>query len=301
MNLRSIDLNLLLVFDTIYSERNISKAARKLALSQPTVSNALARLRERLDDPLFTRTSDGMVPTARAKTLADPIRQALDLIERGLRSDDAFDYAHSERRFVIAVEDYGETVIVPRFCDWLAQTAPNIRIKILREPGNQLTAEMKDGEVDLTLDYFIQHDPSFRNERVLTEGLLTLSQREHPQLTGRLTLEQYLALRHVVLTPRAGSMSIIDRALAKRGLRRHIALEVPHFQSMPVLVQTAGLLCTLPKRMAQLYADNFRVTAHTVPMRVPNFPIYLTWHSSADTDPAHMWLRQNLIALCQRL
>ncbi|CAE6754430.1 HTH-type transcriptional regulator LeuO [Paraburkholderia domus] len=301
MNLRSIDLNLLLVFDTIYRERNISRAASKLALSQPTVSNALARLRERLDDPLFTRTPDGMVPTARAKTLADPIRQALDLIERGIRSDDAFDHAHSERCFVIAVEDYGETVILPRFSDWLAQTAPNIRLKIRPEPGGQLGAAMKDGRVDLTLDYFVQHDPSFHNECVLTDSLLTLSRRDHPQLSGRLTLEAYLAQRHVALTPRAGSMSMIDLALAKRGLRRHIALEVPHFQSMPVLVQNTGLLCTVPKRMAHLYADNFGLTTHTVPLRVPSFPIYLTWHSSTDADSAHRWLRENLITLCQRL
>ncbi|AQV99284.1 LysR family transcriptional regulator (plasmid) [Cupriavidus necator] len=301
MNLRSIDLNLLLVFDTIYSERNISRAATKLALSQPTVSNALARLRERLDDPLFTRTPDGMVPTARAKTLADPIRQALDLIERGIRSDDAFDSARSDRCFVMAVEDYGETVILPRFSEWLAQTAPNIRLKIRPEPGGQLGMAMKDGQVDLTLDFFVQHDPSFRNECVLTDSLLTLSQCDHSHLSGRLTLEQYLAQRHVALTPRAGSMSMIELALAKRGLRRHIAVEVPHFQSMPVLVQKTKLLCTLPKRMAHLYADNFGLATHTVPLRVPSFPIYLTWHRSADADPAHRWLRENLIALCERL
>ena len=113
MNLRSIDLNLLLVFDTVYSERSISKAAEKLNLSQPTISNAVARLRDRLDDPLFTRSPSGMVPTARAKMLAEPIRQALDLLERGIRGRDQFDFAKSDRQFVIGVEDYGEAVILP--------------------------------------------------------------------------------------------------------------------------------------------------------------------------------------------
>ena len=110
MNLRSLDLNLLLIFDSIYAERSISKAAQKLHLSQPTVSNALARLRERLQDPLFERSARSMTPTARAKALAKPIRQALDALERGLRGDDTFEFTHSDREFVIAVEDYGETV-----------------------------------------------------------------------------------------------------------------------------------------------------------------------------------------------
>lgn len=301
MNLRSVDLNLLLVFQTIYSERNISKAADKLSLSQPTVSNALARLRQRLGDPLFTRTPDGMVPTARAKTLAEPIRQALNLIEQGLREPDAFDYTQSDRRFVIGVEDYGETVILPRFLDWLAQSAPHLRIQVRPETGGQLGDAMKEGRVDLSLDYFVQRDPSFRNECVLTDGLLTLSRRDHPLVGERLSLEQYLTLRHVALIPRAEAMPMIDLALAKRGLRRHVAVEVPHFLSMPLLVQATEFLCTLPKRMAHLYADHFRLRTHALPLRVPNFPIYLTWHRSADDDPAHFWLRSHLIDFCKRL
>ncbi|MDE2478726.1 MAG: LysR family transcriptional regulator, partial [Betaproteobacteria bacterium] len=201
MNLRSIDLNLLVIFDTIYTERNISKAAQKLALSQPAVSNALARLRERLEDPLFIRTTHTMVPTARAKTLAQPIREALSLIEGGLRTGDEFDYAQSQRRFVIAVEDYGETVILPGFLDWLANVAPKVSVKIRPEPGSHLSSEMKDGQVDLALDYFMQRDPVFHSTCVMTDGLLSLSRREHRQLGDPLSLEQYLEVHHIALTP----------------------------------------------------------------------------------------------------
>lgn len=301
MNLRAIDLNLLVVFDAIYRERNISKAAQRLTLSQPAVSNALARLRERLGDPLFIRTTHTMVPTARANALVEPIQQALSLIEGSLRSGDAFDASRSERRFVIAVEDYGETVILSRFLDWLAQAAPGICIKIRPEPGTQLASEMKDGQVDLALDYFIQRDPSFHNECIMTDGLLSLSRVDHRQLNGHLSLEQYLKVHHIALSPRFGSMPMIDLALAKRGLRRHVSVELPHFQSMPLLVKNTELICTLPNRMAHLYAETFQLQTYEVPLRVPKFPIYLIWHCSMDADPAHTWLRHNLINFCRGL
>lgn len=154
MNLRSLDLNLLLVFDAIHGERSISKAAHKLHLSQPTVSNALARLRERLADPLFERSAQGMLPTAKARRLAEPIRQALTTLERGLRGDEAFDFARAEREFVIAVEDYGEAVVLPGFTRWLAEVAPGLRIRIRAESAAQLKTELREGTVDLALDYF---------------------------------------------------------------------------------------------------------------------------------------------------
>jgi DNA-binding transcriptional LysR family regulator len=301
MQLRTLDLNLLLVFDAVYAERSISKAALRLHLSQPTVSNALARLRERLSDPLFERRGSGMAPTSRAKTLAEPIRQALAILEGGLRGNDDFDYAQAQREFVVAVEDYGETVVLPRFIDWLGKAAPGIRIRIRPEPGTALQAELREGAVDFALDYFTVQDPSFRNTCVLTENLLTLSRRDHPQVGERLSLEQYLSLRHVVLAHRGNSRPMIDLALAKRGLTRHIAVTVPHFLSMPVLVQNSDLVATLPRRMALLYADHFRLKSHVVPLRIPQFPVYLLWHAHVDADPGHRWLREHLVEFCQRL
>lgn len=301
MNLRSLDLNLLLIFDAIYNERSISKAAGKLHLSQPTVSNALGRLRERLNDPLFERSSQGMSPTPRAKMLAEPIRQALDVLERGLRGEDAFDFADSDREFVIAAEDYGETVILPRFVDWLVKVAPGIRIRIRPEPSSLLKGELRDGTVDLAFDYFVLQDASYRNKCVLTETLLSLSRRDHPEVAEKLSLETYLAQKHVALAPSKSAMPMIDLALSKRGLQRQIAVTVPHFLSMPVMVQTSNMICTLPRRMAHLYADHFRLKSHAVPIRIPQFPIYLIWHESTDLDTSHQWFRNHLMEFCQRL
>jgi len=295
MNLRSLDLNLLLVFDAIYGERSISKAAAKLHLSQPTISNALARLRVRLGDPLFERSAHGMVPTSKAKKLAEPIIHALNVLEHGLRDDDAFDFANSTREFVVAVEDYGESVILPRFIQWLSGVAPGVRIRIRPEPSAQLKAELRDGSADLALDYFPSSDPAHRSQCVLTETLLSLSRRDHPAGLDPLSLEQYLALHHVVLSGPSNARPMIDLALSKRGLQRHIAVAVPHFISMPVIVQATDMICTLPRRMALLFADSFRLRLHAVPLRIPEFPVYLIWHESVETDAGHRWFRNHLM------
>lgn len=301
MNLRSLDLNLLLVFDAIYGERSISRAAAKLHLSQPTVSNALARLRERLQDPLFERSAQGMLPTPRARKLAEPIRQALNTLEHGLRDDEEFDFARSDREFVIAVEDYGESVILPGFIRWLADVAPNLRMRIRAESSAQLAVELREGTVDLALDYFTLPDASYRHACVLTETLLSLSRRDHPLLGERMNLEQYLALRHVMLAAPANARPMIDLALAKRGLQRRIAMRVPHFISMPLMVLASDMICTLPRRMATLYADHFKLRAHAVPLRMPQFPVYLIWHQRLEADAGHQWFRTHLTEFCQRL
>ena len=301
IDLRNIDLNLLLLFSHIYRERSISSAALKLNLSQSAGSNSLARLRDCIQDPLFTRTSRGMMPTFRAKQLADPINQALDLIQNSLKNKEDFDYSVSDRTFIIAVEDYGEAVILPRFIDWLSVVAPNIRIQIRLEPSIALKEELEKGQVDLALDYFVLDGKKFQNYCIGTETLLSMTRSDHPDINEKLGLDTYLKLRHIRLMPRTKTMPMIDLALAKKGLQRQIAVEVPHFLSMPFMVQKTNLICTLPKRMATLYADYFQLRLYTPPLRIPKFPVYLLWHESVHEDVGHKWLRNSLIEMCQRI
>jgi DNA-binding transcriptional LysR family regulator len=242
-----------------------------------------------------------MLPTPRARKLAEPIRQALNTLEHGLRDDEEFDFARSEREFVIAVEDYGESVILPGFIRWLADVAPNLRMRIRAESSAQLAVELREGTVDLALDYFTLPDANYRHACVLTETLLSLSRRDHPLLGERMNLEQYLALRHVMLAAPANARPMIDLALAKRGLQRRIAMRVPHFISMPLMVLASDMICTLPRRMATLYADHFKLRAHAVPLRMPQFPVYLIWHQRLDADAGHQWFRTHLTEFCQRL
>lgn len=299
VNLRSLDLNLLPVFDAIYCEGNLTRAARKLHMSQPAMSNALSRLRNAMNDPLFTRTHRGMVPTTRAKRMAEQVRQALDLIQSSLRDDSEFDFTLSTRTFVIAVEDYGEAVIMPRFIDWLTKAAPNIRTKIWPEHSRHvLMKELSDGRVDLAIDYFRVRDKKFSNIQLMTDELVSMVRQDHPLIADSLSLDQYVTLPHVVL---AQKRPLVDYELEKRGLSRNRALEVPHFISMPLIVKSTDLICTLPRRMAMLYTEHFKVKILESPIDFPAIPIFLIWHDSVENDHSHTWLRESLRALCRRL
>jgi DNA-binding transcriptional LysR family regulator len=220
---------------------------------------------------------------------------------RGLRIDESFDYSRSEREFVIAVEDYGETIILPRFIDWLAKTAPQVRINIRPEPSSLLVNELRDGSVDFALDYFTLPFAGFENQCLMIESLLSMSRKEHPEIGEQLSIETYLKLRHIALTPRRRTTPMIDLALSKRGMKRTISVTAPHFQSMPVMVQTSDMICTLPRRMANLYADNFHLKVYNVPLRIPKFPVYMIWHKSVDEDMGHRWLRNHLIDFSRHL
>lgn len=291
MKLRSVNLNLLLVFATVYRERSISNAARKLHLTQPTVSNAIARLREQLGDPLFERYADGVRPTPRARYLYKHINKALDLIEQGLVREEPFDYASSQRSFVIAMGDYGEAIFLSRLLELLAQIAPKVHIKIRPEPSAEIQSQLRDGQIDLALDYFALPQPEFVSKCLLTDTLISLARNDHPGIKNNLDLKTYLNLRHVILEPREGTHSLIDLALSKRNKERIIAATVPHFQSMPIIIKESELICTMPRRMANIYAKHFGLSSFEVPLRTPNFPIYLIWHHSLNEDPGHLWLR----------
>lgn len=301
VNLRNLDLNLLAVFDAIFAEGNLTRASRRLAMSQPAVSNALSRLRVALNDPLFTRTAQGMTPTAKARLMAAPVRQALDLIQNAVRGNTEFDYRLSDRKFTVAVEDYGEAVIMPRFMDWLSQAAPRLKLDIQPLGGDLLNEALKQGEVDLAITYFRIKDREFQNQLLMEEALVSMVRQDHPSVGDVLTLEQYVELPHVILAPRTAEGPVIDRALKKMGLTRRIALQVPHFLSMPLIVKGTDFVCTLPRRMAAVYAENFRLKILKTPVECPGIPIFLVWHQALEADPGHAWLRESLADLSRRV
>jgi DNA-binding transcriptional LysR family regulator len=307
MNLRGIDLNLLTVFDSIMTEGNLSRAAEKLGMSQPAMSNALSRLRAALDDQLFVRTAQGMAPTPRARLLARPVRQALDLIQAGLRTrrpGETFDASSSTRSFVISVEDYGETVIMPRFMDWLMQTAPGVRIRIRPQPGKTLARKLREGSIAFATRHVALHDSEVHTQHLLNEDFVSMVRQDHPTVGDTLSLAQYLSLPHVVfgrLGRRGIRNSIVDTELRRLGLKRKIALQVPGFQSMPAIVRNTNFICTMPRRMAQVYADHFRLKTLKTPIDLPPLPVYLVWSKSMDSDPEHEWLRKSFCEICQRL
>lgn len=301
VNIRNLDLNLLKIFETIWAERNLTRAAAKLGMTQPAVSNALTRLRNALGDPLFVKTIQGMTPTPRARTLAEPIHQALGLLYAGLDANRDFDFNSTSRSFVIATEDYGEVVVLPRLMDWISKAAPGVRFEIIFKTGNELWQKISDGSIDMALVYFNNRSNELDSRRLLSDTLVSLVRQDHPSVGEQLSIESYLELRHVMLATRTSSPSIIDRVLARRGLKRKIIMQIPHFVSMPLIVHKTDFICTLPKRMAQVYADNLRLKLLKLPFETPPIPIYLVWHKSSTAECGHVWLRNALLELCNRL
>ena len=225
-------------------------------------------------------------------------------LERSRRDDD-FDYRSSTRPAVVVVDDYGDTVIMPRVMNWLMQTAPGVRVRIRRDPlGAALSKKLSDGSVDLAIRYFRQRDGELQAKMLIEEEFVSMVRQDHPAIGDSLSLAQYLALPHVVFG-RLGRQgirnSIVDRELRRLGLTRHIALQVPGFQSMPIIVQNTDFVCTLPRRMAQAYAHHLRLKTLKTPLDLPSLPLYMVWSKSMDRDPAHQWLRNSIYELCRRL
>ena len=301
VNLRNIDLNLLTIFDAIMAERSMTRAAARLAMTQPALSNALGRLRRTLDDPLFTRTSTGMTPTPRASSMAGPVREALDLVQRSLREPSEFDFRSAERRFTLAMSDYAEAVLMPRFVDWMARAAPGISLEIRPGAATDFVESLREGEVDLAADYVAWQRRGFRREHLFDESFLSLVREDHPEVGDRLNLKQFLGLSHVVLTPRPDRVPLLEALLRERGLTRKAALRVPHLLSMPLVVSQSDFVCTLPARMAREFADQFRLKTLQTPIKLAPLRVFQIWHSRMDNDPAHRWLRRSLLDLCRRL
>lgn len=299
MNLRSIDLNLLTVFDAIVSEGNQTRAAAKLGMSQPAMSNALARLRDALGDQLFVRTSSGMVPTPRARLLIDPVRDALDIlrggIERAKREEDDFDFSSSRRTFVIATGPYGETILVPRLLRWLTRNAPSVQLKVRRETTHdELAKKLNSGTIDLAVQHAQVRDGSIENFQLLEDEFVSLVRQEHPTVGATLDISLYASLLHVVVraSNRVGARaSSIDAGLNRLGLERTIAAQVSGFSAMPFIVRDTDCICTLPRRLAQIYAKHYRLRIVRMPLTIAPLPLYLMWSRSLDNDAGHRWFR----------
>jgi DNA-binding transcriptional LysR family regulator len=301
VNLRDIDLNLLTIFEAIMAERKMTTAAARLGMTQPALSNALARLRLRLDDPLFVRTARGMDPTPRATAMAGPVRQALDLVRTGLEPPGEFDFASTDRTFTVGMSDYVEVALMSHFVDWIARTAPGINLEIRTGFPGRLSTELREGTLDLVADYSQLSGRGFRRDHLLNEGFASLVRRDHPAVRQRLDLDTFLQLRHVAVTPPPGLIPPLESWLRERGLERRIALRVPHLLSMPVIVSQTDFICTVPERMARKYAGPFDLRMLSPPVELEAVEVFQTWHARSENDPGQRWMRRALSDLCTRL
>lgn len=294
-NLSRLDLNLLVAFDALLAERNVTRAAARIRIGQPSMSHALGRLRKLLKDELFVRVPDGVRPTPRALALADPIREALGVIQATLLQGQRFDPSEAERTFVIGMPDSIEVFLLPRLMAHLAASAPKIRVQLCSinrfDVIEQLDRDQLHlGVAGLLTEGAIHH----KRRRLYVTNYLCLYDPARLRLTPPISLEDFLAVRHVLGSPRGDPRGVVDDALAPMDLRRTIAVTTPHFAAVPFALKAAPLIATVPERPARIFARQFGLTTSPVPLRLPDSDVSMLWHASYGPDPAHRWLRDTV-------
>ncbi|MGH8353641.1 MAG: LysR family transcriptional regulator [Pseudomonas sp.] len=289
MNISTFDLNLLRVLDALLRECNVSRAAERLALSQPAVSNALRRLRELLDDPLLVRVGRSMQPTPRALALEAPIRAALAQIEASLSAGEAFDPARSRQRFSIALTDYVELICMPALLRRLAEQAPGISLAI-QHLSPRLPAEALDkGELDLLLGRFEAIPPRFARRHWMSETLQLAARRGHPLLGHAPDLETFLRLRHLWVHG-GQTKGMVDQWLLEQGLAREILYTTPNYLQAAHIAASTDLVAVLPRQLARHFAALLPLQLYDLPFALGPFHLELVYAAQRERDAALHWL-----------
>ena len=290
MDLEKIDLNLLVVFRQLLAERNVSRAAQALGLSQPAVSNALARLRKLLGDELFLRTPAGMVPTPFAEELAESVTQALQMIHAALNQRSAFDPAHSERSFVVSMTDIGEIYFLPALMDLLRKCAPGVSLVTHRNTGH-LRDEMEAGKVDLAIGLIPGLKGGFFQRRLFTQRYVCLMRKGHRLERKKISLAEFSEAEHLVVVSAGTGHGKVDEILKRKGIARRVALTVPHFVAVGHILQATELVSTVPERLAERMVKPFQLVAVPHPVELPQVAINVFWHARNHREPGNQWLR----------
>lgn len=301
MNLRKLDLNLLLVFDAVYGERSITQAAAKLALSQPAVSNALNRLRNQLDDPLFERQGKGIRPTDKANALAPQIRQAMQVMELAMTQRPEFDPAVSKRQFTILTPDAVEMRLVLPLLAMIERETPNVTYLIKPLIGSKPVEQLAGGEIDLAILPSPPDDPSIRAGFLFHDEVVLVASRNHPVYGARETFteEDFVTARFVTMGEDLRNHVHLERESKASGKRRNIVCETKSIWSLLHTAAGGNLVAATPKSVADVLAGPLNLRTFKVPLRVPAQAWHMVWHAENDDDPAHRWLRGQIKGFAQ--
>jgi DNA-binding transcriptional LysR family regulator len=291
LRLPKIDLNLFVVFDAIHSERNLTRAARVLFITQPAVSNALKRLRLVFDDPLFVRTPHGVSPTPLAENISGGVKEALKLLNISLTESETFDPVSSEKSFSISVHDYDEIILIPKLMAHLAEVAPLVSVEFFSVPRKDLENELASGSLDFALDIPLFSTPQLCRQQRNSDPYVCMVRPDHPTVGENLSLEQYLELDHIHVSSRRRGVGHIERALDRIGRQRNIQLRIKNYLTGPLVVASTNLAITIPSNVASLYD----MKTVELPFVVETLDQFLYWHKSADQDRANVWMRSILL------
>lgn len=296
MDTSRLDLNLLVTLEALLTERNVTRAAARLSLSQPAVSAQLSRLRDVFQDPLLLPAQRGMTPTAKALSLLEPLRQALDQVRNVATSHLHFDPAHAELTVTIAATDYLQAAVLQPLVLRLRREAPGVRIAVRHMDPRQHAAQLAQGDVDLGLMQPIEADGSLRQRPLFHERYVLIARRGHPAVAGKLSAKAFAKLEQVVVSPSGGAFSTpVDQALAGLGLKRQVVLSAASFLFVPDIVGRSDLIALVPERLVKGRAAGLQVLAPPLP--IDGFDIAMVWHERNHGHAGHRWLRDQLAAV----
>lgn len=311
MNLERVDLNLLIYLDVLLREKNVTRAAEQLGVTQPAMSNILRRLRTLFNDPLLIRSSEGMTPTERALELQPRIRDALSDLALILEPRTEFRPFTSTRVFRIMTSDYAEATLVPRLVKAMRSEAPNVVLDFLT-PSDVSYRDMEQGKVDLAINRFNEIPQSFHQVLVWRDSFSCLLSPSHPAV-GHLSLKSYLEAQHIwvsktgmgvgfgVNPEKSGGLGWIDQALERIGQKRKISIFTRHYQMPALLAANVDLIATLPTRIARLQANNQNLVIKEPPFYIPEFELKMAWCPLLHHHPAHRWLRQLIMFVARQM
>jgi LysR family transcriptional activator for leuABCD operon len=297
LNLRAIDLNLLTIFDAIMREKQMSRAAEQLHMTQPAVSHALARLRTTFDDELFIRTRKGMQPTQKAQTLAVPIRNALQQIQQALDADHAFDPLTAQRCFKIAFAQYGEMSLLPGLLQKLSQLSHAISIHSVSEASGDALEQLRDGNLDFCFDLQPPQDERLDYCLCDEETWVVIASKDNPKYGTTISPQQYFQAQHIVLAIKGEKKQLIEKTMVNLGGERKVLAEAQQLIAIPSLVMQTDAIATIPKKLAQFPLYQKQLKQLEMPFTLPNAPFYLIWHKAANKDQGHQWLKQLILQI----
>src|SRR5437660_1398170 len=294
MNVRDVDLNLLRVFDAVLREHGVTPAAAGLGLTQPAVSNALARLRGVFGDRLFVRTPAGMDATPFARELAEPVRQALAFIDAALAHGPGFDPGSTTRAFRFYMSDLGQIEFLPPLIERVQRAAPGVRLEAVALEVDDIADALATGALDLAVGFLPGLGPPVRRRALFRDPYLCLMRADHP--IKALTRRKFQEASHALVTYKGGHR-VVEEALERAGLARRIALRLPHFTVVPMVLERTDLLCTLPARVARVFERRGGLKSLAPPVPIPPADVAVHWHERFEADPGNRWLREQVSEL----
>jgi DNA-binding transcriptional LysR family regulator len=301
MNLAGIDLNLLVVFDAIMTERQVTRAGERLGLSQPATSNALARLRNLTKDELFVRNRGRLDPTPVAIVLAQQIQPALSQIQTALSTAQPFDPLTSDRVFSIGMSDYVEFVLLPRLLAKLATTAPHVKIQVKSGNRQQLLAQLDRGDIDLICGLFPDKIAWHEQQLLFSERFVCVCRQDRPSIGETLSIEEYVNADHLLVSVQEDMVGRVDYLLAQQNLTRNIAVSTPHFLVAPSILARTNLIVTLVERVAQEFAPSLNLKILPCPLPLQGFSVFMRWHKSMRDRSTNSWLRDAIAEVAMEI